>query len=94
MALSYMNEEFSGTIQSMFINDSSIESMGIFVNAEGEQHNLDDELTILDYQGEKTADEQTVGDVTSEKGSYKYKNVDYAYKSIQTRNLGYVIEFY
>lgn len=36
MALSYMNEEFSGTIQSMFINDSSIESMGIFVNAEGE----------------------------------------------------------
>lgn len=62
IAMAYMNEEFSGTItsfsSSLLISDSSIEDMGIFVNAADEEHNMEDKFVILDYPSDvvKTAD--------------------------------------
>lgn len=98
LALTYVNEQYVGGAIDNFFMSPSDDMGGIFVNAEEADHdNADDSKVILDYVepegGAKTADDQVIGQVVTA-GTYKYKGVDYKNRVVQTRSMGYVVEFY
>jgi len=94
LALTYVNEQYVGGAIDQFFMSPADDMGGIFVNA-AEEENLEDTKVILDYTtgDEKTVKDHVIGDVAVA-GTYKYKGEEYGNRIVQTRSLGYVVEFY
>ena len=101
LALTYVNDKYvTGAVDEYWLSPSD-DMGGIFVNAaEGDEEGADDDTRVIrDYPSAAAmeAKDQKIGDVNTpapEGAKYKYKGVEYKNKAVQTRSLGYVVEFY
>ena len=102
LALTYVNDKYvTGAVDGYWLSPSD-DMGGIFVNAaEGDEEVADDGMTkvIRDYPtaAAMEAKDQKIGDVNTvapAETPYNYNGVDYKNKAVQTRSLGYVVEFY
>ena len=96
LALTYVNDKYvNGALGDYFLSPSD-DYGGVFVNAQDEDPKEDEVLPILDYKGDQTAADHVIGDVHTPAGDTKYEfgSEKYLNKVVQTRSMGYVVEFY
>ena len=104
LAMAYVNDQYVTSPIDGFFLSAEDDMGGIFVNA-AEEGEDEAPQVLLDYKDEQGKDKWAVGDVhvaaaaegedaTKEEFQYKFGDKTYTDKVVQTRNLGYVVEFY